>query len=133
MIRRPPRSTLFPYTTLFRSGRGGLFRRDVPHRRRATLGARDRDGGLEPPRDPAGGLSERPAAVARNGDGVVAGAAAPAAPRGREGGEPRAPRRQRSGGPAAARPRRRSWLDPHSPPPHPPHDRPDDRLEPRDG
>src|SRR2546427_6196623 len=23
MIRRPPRSTLFPYTTLFRSGRGG--------------------------------------------------------------------------------------------------------------
>src|SRR6267378_2258233 len=27
MIRRPPRSTLFPYTTLFRSGRGGR-----PHR-----------------------------------------------------------------------------------------------------
>src|SRR3712207_7909516 len=28
MIRRPPRSTLFPYTTLFRSGRGlvGLLR-----------------------------------------------------------------------------------------------------------
>src|SRR2546425_12379832 len=24
MIRRPPRSTLFPYTTLFRSSRGGL-------------------------------------------------------------------------------------------------------------
>src|SRR3712207_8573471 len=24
MIRRPPRSTLFPYTTLFRSGRGHL-------------------------------------------------------------------------------------------------------------
>src|SRR5689334_24229616 len=24
MIRRPPSSTLFPYTTLFRSGRGGL-------------------------------------------------------------------------------------------------------------
>src|SRR5258708_10200268 len=24
MIRRPPRSTLFPYTTLFRSGRKGL-------------------------------------------------------------------------------------------------------------
>src|ERR1035438_8091433 len=24
MIRRPPRSTLFPYTTLFRSGAGGL-------------------------------------------------------------------------------------------------------------
>src|SRR3712207_8919017 len=29
MIRRPPRSTLFPYTTLFRSGRG---RGDVPRR-----------------------------------------------------------------------------------------------------
>src|SRR2546430_10668321 len=25
MIRRPPRSTLFPYTTLFRSGLGGAF------------------------------------------------------------------------------------------------------------
>src|SRR3712207_7300532 len=24
MIRRPPRSTLFPYTTLFRSGRAGV-------------------------------------------------------------------------------------------------------------
>src|SRR5712675_2773232 len=24
MIRRPPRSTLFPYTTLFRSGAGGV-------------------------------------------------------------------------------------------------------------
>src|SRR5947209_13601459 len=29
MIRRPPRSTLFPYTTLFRS-RGMLFDRDLP-------------------------------------------------------------------------------------------------------
>src|SRR2546422_7149474 len=26
MIRRPPRSTLFPYTTLFRSDRGGRHR-----------------------------------------------------------------------------------------------------------
>src|SRR5256884_6011499 len=25
MIRRPPRSTLFPYTTLFRSGQGATF------------------------------------------------------------------------------------------------------------
>src|SRR4249920_4014408 len=31
MIRRPPRSTLFPYTTLFRSGRGCR-----PHQRRLT-------------------------------------------------------------------------------------------------
>src|SRR3712207_7144018 len=28
MIRRPPRSTLFPYTTLFRSAPGGA---DIPH------------------------------------------------------------------------------------------------------
>src|SRR5256885_11113541 len=26
MIRRPPRSTLFPYTTLFRSPAGGVYR-----------------------------------------------------------------------------------------------------------
>src|SRR3712207_8887841 len=29
MIRRPPRSTLFPYTTLFRSPLAGLQRQDV--------------------------------------------------------------------------------------------------------
>src|SRR2546427_9159482 len=29
MIRRPPRSTLFPYTTLFRSAAGFLLRREV--------------------------------------------------------------------------------------------------------
>src|SRR3712207_6908477 len=28
MIRRPPRSTLFPYTTLFRSFSSGVFHRD---------------------------------------------------------------------------------------------------------
>src|SRR5256885_11620985 len=33
MIRRPPRSTLFPYTTLFRS---------TPHRRRRSVTAGDR-------------------------------------------------------------------------------------------
>src|SRR3712207_8265007 len=33
MIRRPPRSTLFPYTTLFRSPcRGGVRRDDRPNR-----------------------------------------------------------------------------------------------------
>src|SRR3712207_8629195 len=34
MIRRPPRSTLFPYTTLFRSDQGadeGVLGRDVVH------------------------------------------------------------------------------------------------------
>src|SRR5258708_21027881 len=30
MIRRPPRSTLFPYTTLFRSKRPNLGRLDAP-------------------------------------------------------------------------------------------------------
>src|SRR3712207_7059948 len=35
MIRRPPRSTLFPYTTLFRSG----FNRQVIRRRRDELHA----------------------------------------------------------------------------------------------
>src|SRR5256884_7614380 len=32
MIRRPPRSTLFPYTTLFRSNKRLLPRRVLPHR-----------------------------------------------------------------------------------------------------
>src|SRR3712207_7773182 len=31
MIRRPPRSTLFPYTTLFRSRRGPDLQRDGRH------------------------------------------------------------------------------------------------------
>src|SRR5256885_9836454 len=39
MIRRPPRSTLFPYTTLFRSGSAPRPRRDVgrPVRPQAPL------------------------------------------------------------------------------------------------
>src|SRR3712207_9006932 len=37
MIRRPPRSTLFPYTTLFRSRRGGEGRlRGLPEDQRAA-------------------------------------------------------------------------------------------------
>src|SRR2546429_4164972 len=35
MIRRPPRSTLFPYTTLFRSVFMGLLLRPVPYHRDA--------------------------------------------------------------------------------------------------
>src|SRR2546421_7063482 len=42
MIRRPPRSTLFPYTTLFRSLPGGAARRVGPRRGEP---AGDRDGG----------------------------------------------------------------------------------------
>src|SRR5256885_3216409 len=33
MIRRPPRSTLFPYTTLFRSEPRACHRKDLPPRR----------------------------------------------------------------------------------------------------
>src|SRR5256885_5184644 len=36
MIRRPPRSTLFPYTTLFRSGRQINQRKRCPFRKRKT-------------------------------------------------------------------------------------------------
>src|SRR2546422_5468435 len=34
MIRRPPRSTLFPYTTLFRSRNSSRSRNSAPQRRR---------------------------------------------------------------------------------------------------
>src|SRR2546426_7730764 len=41
MIRRPPRSTLFPYTTLFRSPRGAEQLTDRPgFQQRIRLGAR---------------------------------------------------------------------------------------------
>src|SRR6266576_4867607 len=39
MIRRPPRSTLFPYTTLFRSPRSSRNVRGVPRREAAHLRA----------------------------------------------------------------------------------------------
>src|SRR2546422_2322994 len=42
MIRRPPRSTLFPYTTLFRSGSSG-----------GKLSEQDQGIGGQPGRDPA--------------------------------------------------------------------------------
>src|SRR2546426_6739512 len=41
MIRRPPRSTLFPYTTLFRS-RADHHRDELPRLSRARLDAPDR-------------------------------------------------------------------------------------------
>src|SRR5256885_17231279 len=44
MIRRPPRSTLFPYTTLFRSGPSSWRRRACTRRDRgAARRRRDRD------------------------------------------------------------------------------------------
>src|SRR3712207_9115181 len=47
MIRRPPRSTLFPYTTLFRSP----LRRADRRRRRRARGRRAGDRTLRRPRD----------------------------------------------------------------------------------
>src|SRR5689334_24535555 len=43
MIRRPPRSTLFPYTTLFRSSRGRARDRTSSRRRGCGPAARRRD------------------------------------------------------------------------------------------
>src|SRR3989442_7307760 len=51
MIRRPPRSTLFPYTTLFRSRAADILcdvRGSAARRKRVPGGGRDR--GAEPPR-----------------------------------------------------------------------------------
>src|SRR5438309_7260395 len=63
MIRRPPRSTLFPYTTLFRSGlpAGAGARDGAPHPGRAT----GHDGRRRPPRQPgaAGALRRGRAAI----------------------------------------------------------------------
>src|SRR2546430_9980767 len=42
MIRRPPRSPLFPYTTLFRSHTHHVFRPGVPDHRVQPLGVGDR-------------------------------------------------------------------------------------------
>src|SRR2546422_8594422 len=44
MIRRPPRSTLFPYTTLFRSQVGWTVRAELGHRTRALVEVRVHDG-----------------------------------------------------------------------------------------
>src|SRR2546422_3766382 len=46
MIRRPPRSTLFPYTTLFRSTRAHRedVAQDAPDARRRALGRLDEGG-----------------------------------------------------------------------------------------
>src|SRR2546427_10462935 len=102
MIRRPPRSTLFPYTTLFRSapasepgvpqgGRGGTpvrARRHHDHRRAPAARAA---------RGPDGGAARRGAAVGpgprvgegedERGDGVDRGGGGK---RGARGGRPRA-------------------------------------------
>src|SRR3712207_7755016 len=48
MIRRPPRSTLFPYTTLFRSVRFSSPALSPPVRRAATLAPCPPDSGCDP-------------------------------------------------------------------------------------
>src|SRR5687767_15249415 len=63
MIRRPPRSTLFPYTTLFRSGPRSL--QDAPRQAQAQAAAeRHRDESEGGEQDRRGhGLSDRDPAV----------------------------------------------------------------------
>src|SRR3712207_7162586 len=46
MIRRPPRSTLFPYTTLFRSKASELLYGQIPQLERQLTAAGDGDGRL---------------------------------------------------------------------------------------
>src|SRR3712207_6864321 len=103
MIRRPPRSTLFPYTTLFRSqvrsgqvrsGRGredavpaGLVRGLVPIHPASRFSGRDeyrRGGPLGPGKRPWGGFCERPCpkGVCRPGGGVLLPAPSPPPPGG---------------------------------------------------
>src|SRR3712207_7606273 len=64
MIRRPPRSTLFPYTTLFRSFmRRGIEQRDSPDARRLARGYRARSPRLVRVLDRAGRYNTRRTAM----------------------------------------------------------------------
>src|SRR3712207_8059440 len=60
MIRRPPRSTLFPYTTLFRSSSGATRHADAPRlgRKPGAMGA-DHPGGGERVADARAALRRR--------------------------------------------------------------------------
>src|SRR3712207_7602783 len=66
MIRRPPRSTLFPYTTLFRSGRrpndgSPVVRGNRAEEREAGAGPVDfREGGAQPDRARGHGEPHQP-------------------------------------------------------------------------
>src|SRR2546429_9590954 len=66
MIRRPPRSTLFPYTTLFRSGRSDMHRRA---QKRVLYGALDREGLQRVDRAAPGFLDHRVGLVEGSGVG----------------------------------------------------------------
>src|SRR3712207_6948109 len=72
MIRRPPRSTLFPYTTLFRSRLRRVLGRDDPPER----AGRRRLAGAEPLRHPRRGGGAAPGSEgggARGGSRLLAG------------------------------------------------------------
>src|SRR3712207_7372038 len=71
MIRRPPRSTLFPYTTLFRSARVLRRQRRLPLPRAGVRGA-----ALRP-----GGRARRRVAADRRGGGDLRALAPPVADR----------------------------------------------------
>src|SRR3712207_523683 len=73
MIRRPPRSTLFPYTTLFRSRHLRLRQRPHPRREGPPGGDRDTRGPQHRRRLPDRGLEGRPEPRARAGVGRAGG------------------------------------------------------------
>src|SRR3712207_6902114 len=71
MIRRPPRSTLFPYTTLFRSRAAGALAvlHGAGHRRGTRMGDRVQDLAVrEPGVDPRRGLLRLGVRRDRTGD-----------------------------------------------------------------
>src|SRR2546425_9551506 len=65
MIRRPPRSTLFPYTTLFRSSQREILR---PHARQAERHERDQRDDFRDRRDAAHVRSQRGTADVDDGE-----------------------------------------------------------------
>src|SRR3712207_8935057 len=68
MIRRPPRSTLFPYTTLFRSSRhrGSPARWVQPGRHSAAAAARSGNAATTPSGETAPSPKERTPGVSRS-------------------------------------------------------------------
>src|SRR2546425_12671511 len=101
MIRRPPRSTLFPYTTLFRSraGQAGALSRVRPRARRGRAG-RDGTGGVQRRERSGGAALPRRADPLREdrGDDRARAGCAVAAQRPEPGGRARRGRRGASPG-----------------------------------
>src|SRR2546422_8898808 len=107
MIRRPPRSTLFPYTTLFRSPRAAAAERGAsaapavarPPRLRSSgaVHGRAREATGRAGGEPRGAAAAAVRTAAGRAGASGAGPAPPAAPvgAGRPGGQRRAPRGER--------------------------------------